>query len=132
MMDIIKSLDTWFADRLTGLNYEPETVAYVTSVLKTLSHPTDEDVFVNRSIVIAYADARKAGDFTAFQRIGDWVLWIDAIAPASIERDREVIESIGRLSYYTCHRILKGKWKVYEELADELPTIAARVRMRLI
>ena len=132
MMDIIKSLDTWFTERLKSLDYEPETVAYVTGVLRTLGHPSDEDVFANRSIVLAYADARLAGDFAAFQRIGDWVLWVDAVVPESIEREHEAVESIGRLSYYACHRILRGQWHVYEKLADELPTIAARVRRRLV
>jgi hypothetical protein len=135
MMDEIigvKGLDAWFAERLQGLRYRPETLAYVGGVLKTLSHPRAEDDLSKQSIVLAYAAARKNGDFATFQRLGDWVLWVDMIFPESIEGSREAIESIGRLSYYACHRIMRGQWVVYEELADELPRIAARVRRSLV
>jgi len=131
-MDIIEGLDAWFVDRLKGLHYRPETVAYVTSVLKTLARPSIDDDFSDRSIVLSYYDARKSGDFAKFQRIGDWVLWTGAIVPESIARDREIIESIGRLSYYTCYRIMRSSWPVYEELADQLPAISAATRVRLI
>jgi hypothetical protein len=131
-MDIIAGLDEWFAARLQGLQYRPETIAYIVAVMKTLSRPRPEDDMSRRSIVLAYADAKKNGDFATFQRIGDWVLWVEAMAPESIEHDRAVVESIGRLSYYTCHRIMKGQWGIYEELADELPRIAVRVRRSLV
>ena len=131
-MDIIAGLDEWFAARLQGLQYRPETIAYIVAVMKTLSRPRPEDDMSRRSIVLAYADAKKNGDFATFQRIGDWVLWVEAMAPESIDRDREVVESIGRLSYYACHRIMKGQWDVYEELGDDLPRIAVRVRRSLV
>lgn len=131
-MDIIKELDGWFADRLKGMRYRPETVAYVTGVLKTQARPRDEDVFANRSVVLAFQDAALKGDFAGFQRIGDWVLWIDVIMPAHLDMNREAIETIGRMSYYSCHRILHGQWLVYEELADELPSIARHARRMLV
>ena len=131
-MDIVESLDVWITSRLTGLQCTPETTAYVAGVLKALCRPVGDDVFAKRSIVLAFAEARLTGDFVAYQRIGDWVLWTDVVLPTSIERDREVVESIGRASYYSCFKILRGQWRVYEELADELPTIAAKVRARIV
>ena len=128
----VSALDAWFADRLHGLQYSAETIAYVAGVLKALSRPSDEDVFANRSIVLAYRDAVATGSFTEFQRIGDWVLWAQVVVPEHVAPHRELVQSIGRLSYYTCHRILMGKWRVYEELADELPTLARHVRHRLV
>ncbi len=128
----VKGLDGWFTERLQGLRYRPETVAYVTGVLKALARPQPGDDFSRTSIVLAYAEARRTGDFALFQRIGDWVLWVDTIMPESLENSRECVESIGQLSYYTCHRIMRGQWVVYEELADELPRIAARVRRSLV
>ncbi len=132
MMDIIRGLDAWFAERLQGLDYRPETVAYVAGVLKAQGNPKAQDSMVGRSVVLAYQEARQCGDFAAFQRIGDWVLFVDVILPDSIKNEREAVETIGRLSYHTCYRILRGKWDVYEELADQLPTLAQRVRRKLV
>ena len=132
MMDIIRGLDAWFAERLQGLEYRPETVAYVAGVLKAQGNPRGPECMAGRSIVLAYQEARQSGDFVAYQRLGDWVLFVDVVLPDSIKNEREAVETIGRLSYLACYRILRGKWDVYEELADELPTIARRVRRKLV
>ncbi len=125
-MELVTHLDKWFADRLDGLRCREDTRAYVTGVLAGFK--VDGDMMCRESVVLAYTDARNRGDFVAFQRIGDWVLWVDAMYPQFIHDNREVVESIGRLSYYTCHRIMRGQWHVYEELSDELPRLAYDIR----
>jgi hypothetical protein len=132
MMDIIVGLDSWFADRLHGMRRKPETVAYVAGVLKSLAKPRELDDLSKRSVILEFASARETGDFATFQRIGDWVLWVNIVMPESLEGTREAVESVGRQSYYTCHRILRGQWHVYEELADDLPTIARSARHMLV
>ena len=131
-VSIIGGLDDWFVSKLQGLEYKPETIAYVAGVLKTLAHPSSNDAFEQRSIVLAYADARLSGDFIKFQRIGDYVLWAETIIPESIALDREVVVTIGKLSYYTCYRLTQRSWPVYVELAEQLPAISAAARKRLI
>ena len=139
-MDIIVRLDDWFADRLqglqshpeNGLKYNPETVAYVGGVLKTLAHPHAQDDLSGKSIVLTYAEARLTGDFATFQRLGDWILFSSVVIPESIAIEREAVDSIGQLSYYACHRIMRESWPVYGELADHLPAITAAVRLRLM
>ena len=125
-VELTTRLDTWFALRLTSLRCSADTKAYVTGVLSRFR--TAEDDLSNVSIVLAWRDASMKGDFAQFQRIGDWVLWVDALCPEHISQNREVVETIGRQSFYSCHRIMKGQWRVFEELADELPKIAVGVR----
>lgn len=132
MMDIVKGLDAWFAERLQGLNYRPETVAYVAGVLKAQANPKMHECMAGRSIVLAYIDAKEKGDFVEYQRIGDWVLFVNVILPESIQHEREAVTTIGRLSYYSCHRLIRYKWDLYEELADELPSLAMHVRRKLV
>lgn len=132
MMDIIVGLDSWFAERLRGMRRQPETVAYVAGVLKSLAKPRELDDLSDRSVILEFASARETGDFATFQRIGDWVLWVNIVMPESLAGHREAVESVGRQSYYTCHRILRGQWRVYEELADDLPTIARSARHMLV
>jgi hypothetical protein len=127
-MELITRLDDWFAGRLEGLLCRADTKAYVTGVLSGFK---PGDVLSDQSIVLAWHEARTKGDFVTFQRIGDWVLWAEAMQPAFNRENRAVVESIGRMSYYACHRIMRQQWLVYEELADDLPIIAAGVRCKL-
>lgn len=131
-MDIVTRLDSWFMERLEGLSYRPETLAYVAGVMKTLGHPNVGDDLSGQSVVLAYRDAVLDGGFAAFQRIGDWVLWADVVLPRSIEPSKDVVHAIGQSSYRSCHRILRGQWALYEELADELPQLVVHVRSRLV
>ena len=119
-----------FADRLKGLPHSPETIAYVVGVLG--KRRWEDDDLSNESIVLAYQDASLKGDFASLQRIGDWVLFVDSVMPDHIKDVREVVETLGRLSYYRCFRLMGGKWRIYEELADELPKLAGTVRRRLV
>jgi hypothetical protein len=119
-----------FADRLKGLPHSPETIAYVVGVLG--KRRWDDDDLSNRSVVLAYQEASLKGDFASLQRIGDWVLFVDSVMPDHIKDVRECVETMGRLSYYRCFRLMGGKWRIYEELADELPTLAEIVRRRLV
>lgn len=132
MMDlIVKRLDEWFADRLRGLKYTPETIAYVAGVLAKRHHREQDDMS-RESVVLAYHDASIRCDFARFQRIGDWVLFTATLHPEFIKDNRKVVETIGRQSYLSCHRILRGQWHCYEEIADELPLIAALARQKLV
>lgn len=132
MMDVIRGLDAWFAERLHGLEYRPETIAYVAGVLKAQANPRPQENMAGRSVVLAYGEAREKDDFAEYQRIGDWVLFVNVIMPESIEHEREAVTTIGRLSYYSCYRLIHYKWDVYEELADQLPKLAMHVRRKLV
>ncbi len=83
------------------------------------------------SVVLAFYAARQSGDFEAFQRVGDWVLWVSSVGPYPDKGQRDMVETFGRLSYYSCHRVLRGSWPLYEELANELPAIVYDVRCNL-
>lgn len=129
-MDLVTRMDGWFADRLKGLPHSPEAVAYVVGVLGKRRWEGED--LSNSSLLLEYQAAALKGDFVGFQRIGDWVLFIDSVHPGHFNGVRDFVENIGRLSYYRCFRLMGGSWRVYEELADELPSLAAKVRRRLV
>lgn len=124
----IAALRAWFTDLLASIEVQDATRAYIIDVMSSPGHDCN---LHDRSIVLAYYDACSTGSFSSFKRIGDWVLWIASFAPESIEVHRDVNESIGRLSYYACHRILNKKWHLYEELADDMPKIVHNVQLAL-
>lgn len=130
-MQIVPRLDKWFNDALQDMNRDPATVAYVVSVLKTMSNPSDDEVLAGRSVVLAFDHARSCSSFVEMQRVGDWVLWTSIVVPAHIQANRGLVEEIGKVSYAACDRFLRGSWRVYHELAKELPVIAAEAHSRL-
>lgn len=127
---VIHQVDRWFADRLHGLRYSPDVIAYVAGVL---SRKRWENADMSKqSVVLAFHSASVTGDFVGFQRIADWVLFVETMYPEHLKGVQDVIESLGRQSYYSCHRIIRGQWRLFEELADELPTIAEASRKQLM
>lgn len=120
------TLASWVAELLETSELREDTRAYIVGVMATI---TGDGLLGPRdSVVLAYAEARQHYDFARFQRLGDWVLWVDVWYPRHIEQNQHVVESIGRFSYEACHRITKRSWPVYEELADDLPRIVRSLR----
>ena len=118
----------WFVERLASIKRSPELQAYVAGVLiKFVASPI---VLQHDSVVLAFADAKMTGDFVRFQELGDWVLWARSILPTVDNVD--VIETLGRQSYEACHRLLGRQWRVYEELSQDLPTIARQVNQAVV
>jgi hypothetical protein len=117
---------------LQTLQYSPELLAYVGGVLKAQAHPRTEDNLVARSIILEFRQAMMTYDFVQYQRLGDWILWVDVMTPEYFAENRNMIDNIARLSYSACYNMMHGKWQVYAELADGLPVIAQRVRNVLV
>lgn len=122
-MELVTRLDDWFDRQLVNVRCGPDARAYVIGVL---SGRVDD--MSDQSATVAFQQAMLTGDFPTFQRIGDWSLWVSAFAPHPLKGQRDLVERFGRLSYSACHRIMRGQWRLYEELADELPAIVYDVR----
>lgn len=121
IIKVVKLVD-WFDEATANLKCSAEARAYIINVLSTFKSSNGD--LSNESIVLEYAHAKQTGKFEEFQTIGDWVLFVETIYPESIQDNKDVVETIGRCSYYACHRLLNRSWRVYEELADELPKLA--------
>lgn len=129
-MLVVSGLDAWFAERLKDTGLRVETTAYVTGVLSRRRWEAAD--MSNESIVQAFQNARSTGGFAAYQRIGDWVLFVSTVMPNAMRTEQEAIQTIGQLAYLSCYRLINRKWDVYEELADQLPLVARRVRHMLV
>lgn len=104
-------------DELINIKSENwETSAYIKSTMKKYIK-ADKDLS-KQSLVLLWFEAKSSGSFEIFQDIGDWVLFSSVLFPKSITCDMNFYHSIGKSSYYKCHRYLRGSWPLYEELAD--------------
>lgn len=124
-METVVRLEDWFSGRLQGLRVSRDARAYLVSLFSSMR--TARDDLSKDSIVLRFADAREKQDFASFQRIGDWTVFSLAAAPESL-KERQLVVDLARISYYSCWRMTRGSWVVYEELADELPRIGHDVR----
>jgi hypothetical protein len=128
----VNRLELWFAERFQGLRtwHSNEVVAYVTGVFG--NRRLAQNDLSTASVTLAYESARAKRDFAELQRVGDWVLWVEAMCPDSLGHNHDIVENFGRLSYYACHDIMRGQWHVYAELANDLPVIAKHVQHHLV
>lgn len=108
------------ADAVQNIACSNEARAYIVGIL---SRPE----VTAGSIILEYARARNGG-FPALQRLGDSVTWSAMIVPECLGDHEKVAVSVARVSYSTCHRLLRGRWALYEELADDLPRLIIDVR----
>lgn len=127
----MRSARRWFEERLGDLPQSLETKAYVVSVF-TRFVGTSVDDMSDESVVLAFMRAQETADFGGFQRIGDWVLWVETFMPDAVKDKRQVVETFGRLAYARCFRLLKKQWPLYEELADDLPRLTRLARRSLL
>ena len=123
----MKHTEDWFRERIEEIPYSLELKAYVVGVLnRFVTQPFE---LPRGSVVLAYADARFSGDFVKFQQLGDWILWQRSFVPT---RDNvELIERVGKESYQTCHVLLHGQWRVYDELSQQLSSVASSVNSKI-
>ena len=125
-MILLREPADWFVEVVNPLTVREATKAYVVGVFVALLRPQQE-VQVN-SIVLAYARACASGRFEQFTELGDWILWSMVFVPGSHSGHEMVVMDVGRRSYETCWRLLRGQWDVYAELADKFPIIVEGVR----
>lgn len=123
---IIQVTKSWFSEMIETVPHSEEAKAYVSSVYAKFAVCADGDL--SKDLILKkFVEARSIADFASLQSIGDWVLWSNTFW----NKNNEAIESAGRLSYYACHRLMNGKWQVFEELGDNLPEIVKNARLAL-
>ena len=128
-VELVINLNDWFIELVDRLNCRHDTRAYISSVLT--QYKSSEDDLSKISIVLAYAEAKKQSNFVNYKKIGDWVLWVSSTHPHFFD-NRELVQTIGQLSYNACNKLLRGSWPLYEELADNLPVITRHVNKEFL
>jgi|SRR5690606_26541891 len=118
--------DTLTDELITIKSENWETSAYIKSTMKKYIR-SDKDLS-KQSVVLLWFDAKHSASFEKFQDIGDWVFFTSVLFPKTISCDMNFYQSIGRSSYYKCHRHLHGSWPLYEELADNFTNFVRQLQ----
>jgi hypothetical protein len=119
-----------FEELLTDLRCRQDTRAYIVGIFA--KHNISNLDLSGQSITVLFSQARDTGNFTIFQRLGDWLMFCNGIASEHLRfASRDYYDTVARMSYYACYRLLNRSWPAYEELADNFLVIKKQVKDKL-
>lgn len=122
-----KNLNTFFSEKLERLNCNEDTKAYIVNALAKYKSSSED--YSKDSITIKYAEAKLMQDFQMFDNIGTWILYCGIIYPEHLNNvSIDYYYNIGQSSFYSCYVLLKRKWQLYYDLAENLPKISITAR----
>lgn len=126
----VENLTDFFSETLKDLPCHYDTRAYITSIY--IKYKVAETDLSKRSLTIEYANAKEKQDFSSFQDIGDWIFFTKTLYPQSLKSASEdYYDTLGRLSYYSCFKLIKKQWRSFEELADNFIVLGQEANNRL-
>lgn len=120
----------FFEEILKDIKCQQDTKAYIVGIygkFKSANFDLSKD-----SITVAFSQARSKQDFLIYQNLGDWIFFANTVAPNHLQfASKDYYDTVARLSYYSCYRLINRQWKLFEELADSFPNLEAQVKTRV-
>ncbi len=125
-----KNITNFFEELLNDLECQRDTKAYIISIYgkyKSAQFDLSKD-----SVTILFAQARSNQDFLTYQNLGDWIFFSNTLAPNHLHHaSKDYYDTLAKLSYYSCYRLIDRQWKLFEELADNFNTLESQVKTKL-
>jgi hypothetical protein len=130
MIHIQANINNFFEELLADIECQPTTRIYITSIYgkyKTAQFDLSKD-----SVTLLFAQGRSKQDFLTYQNLGDWIFFANTMAPNHLHNaSKDYYDTVARLSYYSCYRLINREWKLFEELADNFLILEEQVKKRL-
>lgn len=125
-----RNIGSFFDELLIDLKCQSDTKAYIVSIYEKFV--TTEFDLSKDSVTLRFAQARSKHDFLTYQNLGDWIFFANTIAPRHLQfASKEYYDTIARLSYYSCYKLINRQWKLFEELADDFQALEEQVKIRI-
>jgi hypothetical protein len=126
-----RNISNFFEELLADINCRQDTRAYIASIYgkyKSAEYDLSKD-----SVTLLFAQARSKQDFCAYQNLGDWIFFTNTIAPNYLNKaSKDYYDTVARVSYYSCYKLINKEWKLFEELADDFLSIENQVKHKLL
>ena len=130
MEQLHRNVHSFFEELLNDLNCQQDTKAYIVGIYgkyKSASADLSKD-----SISALFSQARDKHDFLSYQNLADWIFFSNTLAPQHLRfASKDYYDTIARVSYYTCYRLINRQWKVFEELSDNFLLLEAQAKKKL-
>src|ERR1700690_4374038 len=131
MDSFYKNITGFFDELLNDLECHSDTKAYIVSIYG--KYKSAEMDLSKDSITLLLAQGRDKQDFLTYQTIGDYIFWINTMAPNFLQSaSKDYYDTVARVAYYSCYRLINRQWKLFEELADNFITLERQVKKKLI
>ncbi len=125
-----RNIGSFFDELLIDLECQSDTKAYIVSIYEKFV--TTEFDLSKDSVTLRFAQARSKQDFLTYQNLGDWIFFANTIAPQHLQfASKEYYDTIARLSYYSCYKLINRQWTLFEELADDFLSLEEQVKIRI-
>jgi hypothetical protein len=125
-----KNISSFFDELLINLRCQRDTKAYIVSIYG--KYKTAEFDLSKDSVTLLFAQARNKQDFLTYQNLGDWIFFANTIAPKHLQAaSKDYYDTVARLSYYSCYKLINREWKLFEELADNFIILEDQVKKLL-
>jgi hypothetical protein len=129
-VELRENIAHFFEEQLSDLNCQYDTKAYIVGIFRR--YQTAEFDLSKESITVYFSEARHHQDFSKYQACGDWLFFCRVLMPEHLRHaDRNYYDTVARLSYYSCYRLLNRQWKSFEELADQFVPLENEVSSKL-
>lgn len=127
---IYSDLTKFFEETLSDLTCQQDTKAYIISIFN--KYQASDCDYSKHSVTALFAQARNNHDFLTYQNLGDWIFFINTLAPQHFSSaSKDYYDTVARLSYYSCYRLINRQWKLFEELADNLIILENEIKKRI-
>jgi hypothetical protein len=122
-------ISKFFEEKLSDLNCQRDTKAYIVSIFH--KYRSSDCDYSKYSVTSLFAQARSNHNFLIYQNLADWIFFVNSLTPEHFKHaDKEYYDTIGRLSYYSCYRLINRQWKLFEELADNFIILENEVKKK--
>jgi hypothetical protein len=129
-VDIHSNLNLFFSDVLKNLPCNEDTQAYIVSIFSKYRDTTFD--LSKDNITLAYAQAHYNHNFLGFQTVADYLFFVNTLFPDNLDPStKNYYHDIGRLSYYSCYRLINRQWKLYEVMSDLFIPLSEEARKNL-
>jgi hypothetical protein len=130
-MDLFhRNLTSFFDELLIDMECQRDTKAYIVSIYT--KYKTAEFDLSKDSVTLLFAQGRTKQDFLTYQNLGDWIFFANTMAPEHLQNaSKDYYDTVARLSYYSCYRLINRQWKLFEELADNFLVLEKEVKEKL-
>jgi hypothetical protein len=127
---VCNDVTKFFEEQLSDLKCQRDTKAYIVSIFSKYRSANYD--YSKYSITSLFAQARSNHNFSVYQNLADWIFFINSLAPAHFKHaDKDYYDTVGRLSYYSCYRLINRQWKLFEELADNFIMLENEVKNKI-
>jgi hypothetical protein len=125
-----RNVTKYFEEMLNDLECQQDTKAYIIGIFG--KYKTAEFDLSKDSVTLLFSQARSKQDFLTYQNLGDWIFFANTIAPAHLQfASKDYYDTVARLSYYSCYRLINKQWKLFEELSDNFLRLERQVKKKL-